>query len=116
MNGVEPYIPGQSWGYLEETTEGCNIQHLKDVTHNDNEDFINWYKNHLLITNFLQNKNIPFVWNGSMLNTSYDDTNKFNYDYSQFLDFGKDGAHPGFEHNSNYAKNLYDYISKNNLI
>ena len=116
VNGVEPYIPGQSWGYLEETTEGHNIQQLKDMLQNDNEDFINWYKNHLLITYFLKTKNVPFVWNGSILNTSYEDSNKFDYDYTKFLDFGKDNSHPGSEHNNVYAKNLYDYVSKKNLI
>lgn len=114
--GVEPYIPGQSWGYLEETDEGRNIQQLKDMLHDDNEDFINWYKNHLLITIFLQNKNIPFIWNGSMLETPYVDGNKFDYNYNQFLDIGKDGSHPGVEHNYIYAKNLYDYVSNNNII
>lgn len=108
-NGVEPYIPGQSWGYLDETIEGRSIQELKDKLQSDNEDFINWYKNHLLITNFLQNKNVPFIWNGSMLDTSYEDTNKFEYDYTSFLDFGKDGKHPGSEHNNAYAKKLYEY-------
>lgn len=116
VNGVEPYIPGQSWGYLEETIDGKNTQQLKDKLQNDNEDFINWYKNHLLITNFLENKKIPFIWNGSMLETTYDDNNKFNYDYNLFLDFGKDGSHPGAKHNFMYAQNLYDYIQTKKLL
>jgi hypothetical protein len=52
---IEPYIPGQSWGYLEETEDGRIIQKTKDELQNDNEDFINWYKNHLLITKYLEN-------------------------------------------------------------
>jgi len=115
-NGVEPYIPGKSWGYLEETLEGRNIQQLKDGLGNDNEDFINWYKNHLLITNFLQCKNVPFVWNGSLAEIEYTDTNKFDYDYTSFLDLGKDNSHPGSEHNKIYSQNLYDYAHSKKII
>jgi hypothetical protein len=51
-----------------------------------------------------------------MLETSYTDDNNFDYDYNQFLDFGKDGSHPGVKHNEIYGKKLYEYIYKNNLI
>ena len=115
-DGVEPYIPGQSWGYLDETPDGRAIQYLKDRLQNDNEDFINWYKNHLLITNFLQNKKVPFVWSDAILETQYTDDNKFCFDYYPYLDSGADGMHPGSNQHSHFAKNLYDYIYKKQLI
>jgi len=115
-NGIEPFIPGQSWGYLSETNDGKQVQYLKTMLQNDNEDYINWFKNHLLITNFLENKNVPFVWNDSLSKNSYTDKNKFDYEYYPYVDLGADFAHPGSEHHKKYAKNLYDYISKNNLI
>ena len=111
--GIEPFIPGQSWGFLQETSEGTETQYLKTRLQNDNEDYINWYKNHLLITNFLENKNIPFIWNDSISETLYDDNNKFYYNYYPYLDWGLDGSHPGPEQHKKYAKNLYDfYINK----
>lgn len=116
FGGIEPYAPNQNWGYLKETNDGKQIQYLKTMLQNDNEDFINWYKNHLLITNFLENKNIPFVWNDSISETFYEDKNKFYYDYYPYLDWGVDSSHPGPKHHKKYAENLYNYISKNNLI
>lgn len=117
LGGVEPYIPAQSWGFLEETPEGRATQYLKDRLQNDNEDFINWYKNHLLITNFLENKKTPFIWSDGILETQYKDTNKFCFDYYYpYLDSGADGMHPGPNHHKFYAKNLYDYVKEQNLI
>jgi hypothetical protein len=115
-DGVEPYIPGQSWGYLEETPDGRAIQYLKDRLQSDNEDFINWYKNHLLITNFLQNKNVPFVWSDAILETQYTDSNKFCFDYYPYLDSGADGMHPGLKQHTHFAKNLYEFVNKKGLI
>ena len=115
-NGIEPYIPGQSWGFLEETPEGRAVQYLKDKLQNDNEDFINWYKNHLLISNFLENKKTPFVWSDAILETQYNDNNKFSFDYYPYLDAGADGMHPGSKHHEYYAKNLYEYTKQKNLI
>lgn len=116
FDGVEPYIPGQSWGFLEETPEGRQIQYLKDRLQNDNEDFINWYKNHLLITNFLENKKTPFIWSDAILKTKYDDSNKFWFDYYPYLDSGVDGMHPGPKQHTYYAKNLYEYAKEKKLI
>jgi lysophospholipase L1-like esterase len=106
---IEPYIPGQSWGYLEETEDGRIIQKTKDELQNDNEDFINWYKNHLLITNYLENKKIPFIWNS--MDTDYIDDNKFIIPYTPFIDYGADGSHPGKLHNNQYSNKLFDWTS-----
>lgn len=114
--GIEPFIPGQSWGYLSETSDGKQVQHSKTMLQNDNEDYINWYKNHLLITNFLENKKVPFVWNDLTSKNFYKDNNKFEYNHYPYIDYGVDFAHPGPEHYKTYAKSLYEYVSKNNLI
>lgn len=106
---IEPYITGQSWGYLEETEEGKTIQKLKDELQNDTDDFINWYKNHLLITNYLENKKIPFIWNS--MDTDYVDDNKFIIPYAPFIDYGADGSHPGKLHNNQYSNKLFDWAS-----
>ena len=106
---IEPYIPGQSWGYLEETEEGKTIQKLKDELQNDNDDYINWYKNHLLITNYLENKKIPFIWNS--LANDYIDANRLLTKYDPFIDFGVDGSHPGPKHNNHYGNSLFNHIS-----
>lgn len=114
--GVEPFIPGQSWGYMKETIDGQNDQLFKTKLQNDNEDFINWYKNHLLISYFLENKKVPFIWSDAVLKTTYNDNNKFYFDYYPYLDFGKDGMHPGPKTHINYAENLYAYIKKKKII
>lgn len=106
---IEPYIPTQSWGYLEETEEGKTIQKLKEGLQNDSDDYINWYKNHLLITNYLENKKIPFIWNS--VDTDYIDNNKFIISYTPFIDFGADGSHPGKLHNNQYSNKLFDWVS-----
>ena len=46
-NNVEPFMPTSSWGFMEETEEGIKIQKNLVELQNENEDFINWYKNHL---------------------------------------------------------------------
>ena len=106
---IEPYIPGQSWGYLEETEDGRIIQKTKDELQNNNDDFINWYKNHLLITNYLENKKIPFIWNS--VDTDYIDDNKFTTPYLPSVDFAVDGSHPGKLHNTQYSNKLFNWVS-----
>jgi hypothetical protein len=50
---VEPYHPSP-WGYFEEEREGrMNWANITSMA-NEHEDMINWYKNHLLIKNFLK--------------------------------------------------------------
>lgn len=112
--GVEPYMPTSTWGYMEETEEGRKIQQLQIELQNNNNDFINWYKNHQLIKLFLESKKCNFIWNGSLTNSNYKDA--FRYDGDFFLniiDRGVDNKHCGPKHLKNYALNLYNYIQTN---
>jgi hypothetical protein len=114
--GIEPFIPTMGWGYLSQTKEGKRIQEIKTELQNDNEDFINWYKNHQLITLYLESKNCKWSWNGSFLNTDYIDKNRFDGDYIKFIDIGADGGHPGPKHNISYSEKLYKYLIDNQQI
>lgn len=114
--GIEPFMATHKWGYLEETEEGRKIQSLKTELQNDNEDFVNWYKNHLLIKYFLESKNCNWLWNGSFLNIKYTDENRFDAEYDNFIDKGEDNVHPGPKHNLQYAIELYNYVMHNSLI
>ena len=114
--GIEPFMPTHKWGYLDETDDGKKIQILKTELQNDNEDFINWYKNHQLIKLFLESKNCKWTWNGSFLNTEYTDKNRFDGNYIKFIDFGVDGGHPGPNHNKQYSKELYSYLIDNQQV
>jgi hypothetical protein len=102
------------WGYFEEENEGKEeYKAIARITHDEN-DLINWYKNHLLITNFLQLRNIPYTWNGSFLmDDSVDDENRFDGGYGDFREFSIDGKHATNKHNEKYAKKLYDFIKDN---
>ena len=108
--GIEPFIPSLKWGYMEETDDGKIIQNNLSQIQNDNEDLINWYKNHQLIKLFLESKKCNWSWNGSFLNTEYLDDFRFDGDYSNFIDVGVDGTHPGLKHNTLYTNHLYDYF------
>jgi hypothetical protein len=112
--GIEPFIPTVSWSYLKETVEGVNIQkNLVDIQ-NDNEDFINWYKNHLLIKYFLENKKCNWMWNGHFnIPMEYKEFNRFDGNYNNFIDKGNDGAHPGPTHNKEYSIKLFNHIYEN---
>jgi hypothetical protein len=112
--GIEPFMPTSSWGYLKETDDGIKTQEYLTHLQNDNEDIINWYKNHLLIKYFLESKKCNWIWNGREL-TSFDyyEPNRFDGDYGKYIDFGADGSHPGPNHNKTYANKLHDFISKN---
>ena len=113
--GIEPFMPTTFWGYLEETAEGIKTQEHLTYLQNDNEDFINWYKNHLLIKYFLESKKCNWIWNGIEI-PSIDcvDFNRFKFDgdYGKYLDFGMDGAHPGPNHNKTYAHKLHNFITE----
>ena len=112
--GVEPFMPTASWGYLKETDDGIKTQEYLTYLQNDNEDTINWYKNHLLIKYFLESKKCNWIWNGRELKSlEYDVPNRFDGDYGKYLDLGVDNTHPGPNHNKTYAYNLYDFIFKN---
>lgn len=114
--GVEPFIPGLEWGYMQETDMGKIVQQNLSQIQNDNEDFINWYKNHMLISLFLESKNCKWSWNGSFVKTEYTDKKRFDGEYNTFIDLSIDGAHPGPEHNLHYANRLYEYLNHNLLI
>lgn len=109
--GINPYSAVSSWGYFE-TEEGKEIQNNLILAQNDNENYMNWYKNHLLISNFLQNKGCNWIWDGSCVGGDYTDKNHFKSDFNTFLDVGSDGKHPGPIHHMTYAQNLISFISK----
>lgn len=99
------------WGYFKNDTIG-KIEHESYLTiSHDENDMVNWYKNHLLITNFLKAHNTPFIWNGSFLG---DDTikeeNRFDGDYDIFGDKSADKTHAGPNSNKAYAKKLHNFI------
>lgn len=112
--GIEPFIPTQSWGYMEETEDGKKIQNYLTDLQNDNEDFINWYKNHLIIKLFLESKNCNWLWNGNFgIPKEYKEPNRFDGDYGTYIDRGVDGNHPGPKHNKEYSQKLYQFIVEN---
>ena len=116
---IEPFMPTASWGYLKETDDGIKTQEYLTHLQNNNEDIINWYKNHLLIKYFLESKKCNWIWNGGELKSlEYDEPNRFDGDYGEYLDLGVDNYHPGPIHNKTYSHKLYDFVSKNiqNLI
>jgi hypothetical protein len=102
------------WGYFKEDSEGVDeYKAIAKITHDEN-DLINWYKNHLLITNFLSLRKIPYTWNGSFLmDEVISDKHRFDGDYGNFREFSVDGKHATGKHNEEYAKNLYEFIKKN---
>lgn len=113
-NGIEPFIPTHSWGFLKETEEGVKIQNNLTEIQNENEDFINWYKNHLLITYFLKDKKCNWLWNGLRnIPKEFNEYNRFDGAYNDFIDFGVDGGHPGPKHNKNYSIELYNHLVNN---
>ncbi len=110
-NEIEPFMPTNSWGYMEEDDFGKNIQKNLSEVQNRYEDIINWYKNHLIITQFLKQKGCNYVWNGSLdVPTDYTDEYRFDGDYKNFIDISADGLHPGHKHNEIYAKKLYNHL------
>ena len=81
---------------------------------NENTDFIDWYKNHLLIKYFLESKKCNWLWNGFFnIPIEYEEFNRFDGEYKDFIDRAADGKHPGPIHNIKYSIKLYDYICKN---
>ena len=106
---IEPFIPGLKWGFMT-TDDGTQTHGLLEELQNTYMDLDNWYRNHLLITNFLKTKNVKFLWNGSFIDSDYTDSNRFDGEYKIFLDKGVDGNHPGPKHNNNYASKLYETI------
>jgi hypothetical protein len=113
-NNIEPFIPTTSWGYLKDKEEGKLIQSNLTSLQNNNEDFVNWYKNHLLIKLFLESKKCNWLWNGWMeIPIEFKEFNRFDGNYKNFLDKGADGIHPGPKHNKSYGINLFNHIYLN---
>jgi len=113
-NTIEPFRPTQSWGYMADTKDGKKISKYLIELQNDNEDFINWYKNHLLIKYFLESKKCNWLWNGSFgIPTEYEEFNRFDGGYRDFIDKGVDDSHPGPQHNYQYSKVLFNHIYNN---
>lgn len=112
--GIEPFVPTLSWGFTNETHEGKTTQEYMTLLQNENEDLVNWYKNHLLIKFFLEIKKCNWLWNGwAGIPSEFNDSNRFDGDYDKFFDHGVDGSHPGPKHNQNYSISLYNYINNN---
>jgi hypothetical protein len=112
--GIEPFMTTNSWGYMEETEDGKRIQDLLTELQNENADFMNWYKNHLLIKYFLETKNCNWLWNSNFaIPKDYTEFNRFDGEYENHLDKGVDGSHPGPKHNYEYSIRLFEYIKIN---
>jgi hypothetical protein len=112
---LEPFHTSP-WGYFTDDIEGKEeYKAIEKITHNEN-DFINWYKNHLLITYFCKLHNIPMIWNGCFLDdNTMQEENRFDSDYNNFIDKSADKNHSGPEHNRLYANELYRYILDKNI-
>lgn len=110
---IEPYMAANNWGFMKDTKEGVEIQNLLDQLQCESENFINWYKNHLLIKYFLETKKCNWVWNGSFINNNFAEPNRFDGEYRKFIDYGVDGVHPGFKHNYRYIGKLYTFLIEN---
>lgn len=112
--GLEPFMITSQWGYTEETEDGRELQNNLTSIQNEYEDFMNWYKNHLLIKYFLESKGCNWLWNGWFeIPKEYEEFNRFDGDYHKFYDLGTDGAHPGHIHNKTYANKLVNHIRNN---
>jgi hypothetical protein len=111
---VEPYMPMGAWGYMQDTVDGKKIQKYLTELQNDNEDLINWYKNHQLIKYFLESKGCNWLWNGWFgIPKQYEEFNRFDGGYAKYRDIGSDGIHPGPIHNYEYTIKLFEYIKNN---
>ncbi len=101
--GVEPYHHNK-WGYFLENTD---IHNKLISTSNVHNDFINWYKNHLLITYYLKSKDIKWMWDSTFVNTTYTDEHLFGGSLKPFIDYSTDGLHSGPKTNKQYADLIY---------
>jgi hypothetical protein len=106
---LEPYH-SNPWGYFDEDMDGRKTWANIISAENDEQDYINWYKNHQLITYYLQSKGIPFIWNGTFLKTDFTDENRFDGNYPYFDD---NTIHATDYENAEYAKNLFNHIKEN---
>jgi hypothetical protein len=114
-NFIESYLPTKVWSKLLETKDDNEIQNSMDFLQNDNEDVVNWYKNHLLIKYFLESKKCNWLWNGNFgIPLEYTEFNRFsNNIINYYIDTAADDCHPGALSHDKYSINLYNYIYKN---
>ena len=105
---IEPFHP-TPWGYFDEDMEGRKKWVNMLEINNDEENFMNWYKNHQLITYYLKSKDIPFIWNGTFVGTDYTDENRFDGNYPNFPD---EHRHATVGENSAYANELFKHIKE----
>jgi hypothetical protein len=81
---------------------------------NTEDDYINWYKNHLLIKYFLETKKCNWLWNGWFgVPTEYTEYNRFDGENGKLVDMGVDNVHTGPLHNKKYAQKLKNHIIEN---
>jgi hypothetical protein len=106
---VEPYAP-KPWGYFDEEMEGRQMWSNLTYASNQEENLMNWYKNHLLISNYLKLKEIPFIWNGTFVQTEYTDAERFDGDYPYFENTN---IHATDYQNEIYAKKLFNHMKEN---
>jgi hypothetical protein len=110
-------ITRAAFAYLFNENETGILEHDAHLTLlNKNNNFINWYKNHLLIKLFLESKKCNWTWNGWFATNAYTDSNRFDGDYYPFKDLGADDIHSGPEHNRIYANNLHSYLKENKIL
>jgi len=123
--GINPFIATHPIGhFFNQTDEGKEIQKNLLLTQNNNENLINWYKNHLLIKYFLESKKCNWIWDNSFIGDDYMDDNLYFRGYvngkniyqtginNAFIDKASDNQHPGKLHQENYAKKLLSYIKE----
>ena len=112
--GIHPFSGAASWGYFSEEKEGKLIYENLVLSQNKFEDEVNWFKNHLIIKHFLENRKCNWVWDNSLIETTYTDENMFSGEFGRkYLDLGADGLHPGKNHHFNYAMKIFNNIIKN---
>lgn len=104
--GIEPY-QYRSWGWFSENKIEYNAMFNLSNKHGN---FINWYKNHLLITYYLKAKGIEWMWDSTFLETEYTDESKFNGSIKPFIDYSTDRNHSGPLTHSSYATSIYNSI------
>ena len=109
---IEPYHPSP-WGYFKDSIQGQKeFQYITSLK-NEEDDMMNWYKNHQLITYYLKSKGIPFIWNGTFVGTDYKDDNRFDGNYPILKDENK---HATYLQNEEYANMLYNHLKKVGII
>ena len=111
--GIEAFMPTVSWGYTKETKEGKERHEAMTLSQNDYQDIDNWYRNHQLISLFLEKNKCNWLWNGSMIDYNYKDSLRFDGNFRPPIDLAADDSHPGPKTNYVYAKRLFEHIKTN---